>query len=333
MDIIPFFSIIIPVYNVEKYLCQCIDSIIKQDYNNIEIILVDDGSPDLCPQICDDYAFKHENIKVIHKQNGGLSDARNVGILEAKGRYLVFVDSDDWLNHDALKIAQRAIDKYSNPDVLMSRIKIYQDDTNEETECLYYFDEDELNVKSAAETYEICTELPGFWASAWMFIVRREYLLEKNLFFVKGLLHEDEQWSPKLILNSRTIGFNNHCFYYARSNRLGSITFDVNIKRELDKLLIIDDLYNESKKKQYDEAEKLALVRRCSSIFVGVFLSTFQYKSISKEQFNILVEGLKTRRYVLKYGLGMKYKILFVICLTLGTRNAVLVFNKIGLIG
>lgn len=134
---------------------------------------------------------------------------------------------------------------------------------------------------------------------------------------------------PKLILNSRTIGFNNHCFYYARGNRSGSITFNVNIKRELDKLLIIDDLYNESKKKQYDEAERLALVRRCSSIFMGVFLSTFQYKSISKEQFNLLIEGLKTRRYVLKYGSGMKYKILFVICMALGVKNAVFAFNKI----
>ena len=86
-------SIIVPVYNVEKYLRKCVDSILSQTYGNIELILVDDGSPDACPLICDDYARENVCVKVIHKNNGGLSDARNVGLEQATGDYVMFVDS------------------------------------------------------------------------------------------------------------------------------------------------------------------------------------------------------------------------------------------------
>ena len=91
-------SVIVPVYKVESYLEQCISSIIKQTYKNLEIILVNDGSPDNCGKLCDIYAKKDSRIKVIHKKNGGLSDARNVALDIATGDYIGFVDSDDWIN-------------------------------------------------------------------------------------------------------------------------------------------------------------------------------------------------------------------------------------------
>lgn len=91
-------SIIVPVYKVEEYLPRCVDSLLKQTYKNIEIILVDDGSPDGCGKLCDDYAARDSRVKVIHKKNGGLSDARNVAIPKACGEYIVFVDSDDWVS-------------------------------------------------------------------------------------------------------------------------------------------------------------------------------------------------------------------------------------------
>lgn len=96
-------SIIIPVYKVEKYLPRCIESVAAQTYKNIEIILVDDGSPDRCPEICDEYARKDSRLTVIHKENGGLSDARNAGIEAAHGRYIGFVDSDDYIHPDMYK--------------------------------------------------------------------------------------------------------------------------------------------------------------------------------------------------------------------------------------
>lgn len=96
-------SIVIPVYKVELYLEKCIESIINQTYKNLEIIIVDDGSPDNCPKICDEYAQKDNRIKVIHKENGGLSDARNAGIDVAAGKYIAFVDSDDYVSNDYIE--------------------------------------------------------------------------------------------------------------------------------------------------------------------------------------------------------------------------------------
>ena len=97
MDLI---SIIVPIYNVEQYLNQCLQSVCSQSYDNLEIILVDDGSSDRSPELCDEWAEKDSRIHVIHKQNGGLSDARNTGISCAKGEYIAFVDSDDWIEKD-----------------------------------------------------------------------------------------------------------------------------------------------------------------------------------------------------------------------------------------
>ena len=91
-------SVVVPVFNVEKYLSRCIDSIINQTYRNLEIILVDDGSSDKCPQICDSYALKDKRIKVMHKKNEGVSEARNVGLHASKGKYISFIDSDDYIN-------------------------------------------------------------------------------------------------------------------------------------------------------------------------------------------------------------------------------------------
>lgn len=105
-------SVIVPVYNVEKYLNRCIESIVQQTYKNLEIILVDDGSPDNCPQICDEWAQKDPRIKVIHKKNGGLSDARNVGFQSACGKYICFVDSDDWIEVDFCEVLLSAIVEY-----------------------------------------------------------------------------------------------------------------------------------------------------------------------------------------------------------------------------
>lgn len=96
-------SIIVPVYKVEKFLERCVESIIKQTYQNIEIILIDDESPDECPKMCDQYEIKDNRIKVIHKKNGGLSDARNAGLDIASGEYIAFVDSDDWIESDFIE--------------------------------------------------------------------------------------------------------------------------------------------------------------------------------------------------------------------------------------
>lgn len=97
----PKLSVVVPVYKVEKFLSRCIDSLLAQDYENIEVVLVDDGSPDTCPEICDRYAKADKRVKVVHKCNGGLCSARNAGIDVSTGEYITFVDSDDWVENNA----------------------------------------------------------------------------------------------------------------------------------------------------------------------------------------------------------------------------------------
>ena len=119
-------SIIVPIYNVEKYLKKCIDSIINQTYKNLEIILVDDGSPDNCGKICDEYAKKDNRIKVIHKENGGVSSARNVGVENATGEYIGFVDSDDYIEKDMYEVLINNLKKENADISIISNYEVYK---------------------------------------------------------------------------------------------------------------------------------------------------------------------------------------------------------------
>ena len=118
----PLVSIIVPIYKVEPYLRRCLDSIVNQTYTNLEIILVDDGSPDGCPQICDEYVAKDKRIIVIHKENGGLSDARNAGLDICKGEYISFVDSDDILDLNAVEYMLNA---GTDVDIVITNVKMF----------------------------------------------------------------------------------------------------------------------------------------------------------------------------------------------------------------
>lgn len=118
-------SVVVPIYKVEKYLDRCVKSIINQTYKNIEVILVDDGSPDNCPKMCDDYKKKDKRIKVIHKKNGGLSSARNVGIQNATGKYICFIDSDDYIEKDYVKRMYEVISKEKLDFVVCNYNRVY----------------------------------------------------------------------------------------------------------------------------------------------------------------------------------------------------------------
>lgn len=182
-------SVIVPVYNVEKYLSKCVDSIINQTYHNLEIILVDDGSPDRCGEICDEYATKDNRIKVIHKKNGGLSDARNAGIEVAEGGYIAFVDSDDYIASDMMDVLYHRLIK-DGSDMALCNFK-YIDEKGEEIE--------ERKNKSPIKD-EVITGIDGMKKLSqdknWYYVIAWNKLYKKEIFdnirFPKGKIHEDE---------------------------------------------------------------------------------------------------------------------------------------------
>lgn len=235
-EINPFFSIIVPVYNVEPFIRECINSILTQTFNNFEIILVDDGSPDNCPSICDEYKIKDDRVVVIHKANGGLSDARNYGIKIAHGEYLVFVDSDDFLvnNHclfDLFKYISKDFYSLYLLNNTVSTLNNYSTGKN-------YSCKKKVLLKNI-----IKNKYPRL--CAWTWICKKNLFKENDLFFKKGILHEDEQWMPRLLLcvsNNSEIGIFNKGFYFYRLNREGAITFQIKTKNIIDKIEIIDEL-------------------------------------------------------------------------------------------
>lgn len=199
------FSIIVPIYNVEKYLERCINSIINQTYNNLEIILVDDESPDNCPVICDEYAKKDNRVKVVHKKNGGLSDARNSGMDIATGDYIVFVDSDDYIELDAcakfLHFAKKGCD------ILVGDAIV----TGGTCNLQHIINSDVLTGKQyLLEAYR-AHKAP---MAAWLNVYKRQFLSENKLFFTKGILHEDEDFTPRCFLKAKTIVCTNIYFYH-----------------------------------------------------------------------------------------------------------------------
>lgn len=190
-------SIIVPIYNVEKYLNKCIDSILNQTYKNLEIILVDDNSPDNCPKICDEYAKQDTRIKVIHKENGGLSSARNAGLDICTGEYIAFVDSDDYVEKDYILDLYKTI-KDSNADISVCGfnkidlytnkiIGVYQDKKflyDDTTKFEFLFRDD--HVTSVV---------------AWNKLYRKEIF--NNLKYPEGHIHEDEYIVYDLIKNTK----------------------------------------------------------------------------------------------------------------------------------
>ena len=184
-------SFIVPVYKVEQYLSQCVESLLAQSYKDLEIILVDDGSPDNSPELCDNWARKDNRVKVLHKQNGGLSDARNAGLKQATGEYVIFIDGDDfWLNDYALEKLISIVRDYHEIDFVGFNCMYYYPDSNSLKPWVKY--EDTLKEPVDKNTAMIELVKSGtFPMSACLKLVKREFLVKKELFFLKGQIAED----------------------------------------------------------------------------------------------------------------------------------------------
>ncbi len=218
----PLISVIVPVYNVENYLRACVDSIIAQTYENLEIILVDDGSPDNCPAICDDYAKKDSRIRVIHKENGGLSDARNAGLSVMTGEYLMFVDSDDLLPKNAVSALYNLAVEYNSELVIGSHRK-FVDIT----------DLDDSIIKSNTVSYlskkeSICHMFQHGCAS-WGRLYRAD--IHKSITFPIGEINEDEAIVLKILDKCNSVIITDECVYHYRTRPESITTSSFSLKK------------------------------------------------------------------------------------------------------
>ncbi|MCH4240596.1 MAG: glycosyltransferase [Prevotella sp.] len=198
----PLISIIVPIYKVEKYLPKCVESIVHQTYKNLEIILVDDGSPDRCGKMCDEYAAKDNRIKVIHKQNGGLSDARNIAIDIAKGEYITFVDSDDYVKPNYVETLYNLIKKYQ---CMVSIVNPIVFDEYGHKKHIFSSDSKEY-CWSADEAVEKMFYQKMFDTSAWGKLYHYS-LFTTGIRYPKGLLFEDLPTTYRLFFQTNKIAF------------------------------------------------------------------------------------------------------------------------------
>ncbi|WP_289681608.1 glycosyltransferase family 2 protein [Romboutsia ilealis] len=323
----PRFSIIIPVYNIQNYLENCLDKILNQSFNDYEIILINDGSTDDSGLICEKYKLKDNRIKYINKSNEGPSSARNDGIKIATGEYVVFVDGDDWLFENSLEKINELINENKNPDIIVNRTTSYYTEQDEYIDCSYYFELEKMSKLENQEVFNVCQNMHNFWMAPWVFIVNTEHLKKNNLYFSEGLLHEDEEWVPRLILNSKNIAYNNFCYYCNRANRPGSITQSLNIKKEFDKLEIIDILINESKDPKYNQKQKEILLGRCSNLYMGV-VGKFQLYVYDNKNYRKLKQLLKDKKHVLLYSKKNTHKIVYIISSVIGIEATSKIMNS-----
>lgn len=239
-------SVIIPVYNVEKYLRKCVDSVLCQTYSDLEIILVDDGSPDRCGEICEEYALKDSRISVIHKKNGGLSDARNAGLKAAAGEYIYFLDSDDYLRNDAIGELIGCIEK-EKADMVCFSAKSFSDSG------VPVPDDEKMNYSyetaSGAEILVKRFENVDWYGAVPLFFYRADFLKREKLHFIKGLLYEDLMFSGTTCLRECRVAALNKQLYYYRRMRSGSIMNKKPVKRNFDSFFVIAKSFIAQKEK------------------------------------------------------------------------------------
>lgn len=210
-------SVVVPIYNVENFLVRCVDSIINQTYKNLEIILVDDGSPDRCPEMCDKYREKDSRVRVLHKKNGGLSDARNAGIDVATGDYIMFVDSDDYIEQDLCETVINSVrDGY---DIYAYHFRRFQSEIKGEP----YFDSGEIKYFEGREIFDYYINRKYFTHMVCDKVFSRK--LFTGVRFIKNRLAEDMAICYKLFGETNGAVYIGRTFYnyYVRENSIMGI--------------------------------------------------------------------------------------------------------------
>lgn len=304
-------SIVVPIYNVEKYLDRCLQSLLDQTYRNFEIILIDDESPDDCPRLCDEYAMRHSNISVLHLKNSGLSGARNAGIENAKGKYITFVDSDDYVDSELLSVLKKGIDADIN--ILLSMCsyrKLSQSDPMPELTKTK-----EWSVINDVEAMDMLLSNQSK-TTAWGKLYSKE--LFKDMRFPVGRLYEDMFVMPTLFRRAKKISVSpQELYFYCQDGE--SITrskFNYKMLEMIDALLV----WNNQVELYYPQLIEKAKCHYYSSIITSCqFLVkktddygiskyrqfkkeiTQEYKLILKSKFTSRSSKLKA--FLLKYGL------------------------------
>ena len=301
-------SVIVPVYNVEKYIGECIKSIINQDYENIEIILVDDGSNDKSGEICDEYALKDKRVKVIHKENGGVSSARNRGIESSTGEYIAFVDGDDYVTKDYVSYLFSLI-KSKNSDVSLS-MAYFTDYQNKQTE------NDKMRVISGKDAaIQIMSYNILIGVNNKMF--SRKVFVNKVQFDEELCMGEGFNFNTDVFQLSNTVSIGNRKIYYYRKNNNESVTTKFNAAKWENGLTAMQKIKNKMAIKDNDMMNAWIFANWRTHVDVYTLLvATKNEKKYTELYKKCLKEGKKNWKYAFKNPTARREKIRAVLIIT-----------------
>ena len=259
-------SVVVPVYNVEKYFAECVDSVLGQTYADYEIILVDDGATDSSGRMCDEYARKDARIRVIHQPNGGLSAARNTGLDAARGEYVYFLDSDDYIEPHALADLMETAER-EQADVVFFDGFVFFDECEADDSVSKYIRKAAYATENGREMLRKLLLNEEYRTAVPFMLFRTDYLRKNNLSFLKGIIHEDELFTF-LVYNADGRVAHCHEQLYARRIRPASIMTSSGAMRRYDSMLkiyyVLSKLYREGK--AAGEAATMYLIRTAKSV-------------------------------------------------------------------
>lgn len=281
------FSVILPIYKVEKYLHECVDSVLCQSFTDFEVILVDDGSPDSCPQICDEYAVKDARVSVIHQKNAGLACARNAGIAEAKGEYVVCIDSDDYLL-DMDMLAKLNEKVKSNPDVVLYGYKKYfESDGSWGADVCPTL----LEGQTAGQTLKSLLLNGSYTATAWTKAVRVDLLHKHNIQFRPGMISEDIDWYMDMLCYARRFEcLSEPCIAYRQ--RPGSISHSPKLNSLTDNIWILEEWPKRFANRNLDPDLKEALMHAMAYYWANLLVLYSSYDSKVVKKYKKQVKSL-----------------------------------------
>lgn len=303
----PYISVIIPIYKVEQYLERCVKSVLTQTYENMEIILVDDGSPDSCPGLCDSYQKLDLRVKVIHKTNGGLSSARNSGLIKANGDFVIFLDSDDfWNDNTAIeKIAYR-LKCSMETDVLLFRNLDYSCISGKQRVAQKEYDCEYIRNHNGREALIWLFDHQLFPGAAWQTVTRREFLLKNSIFFIENIKAEDIDWLLSVMLKAKKIDAVNDAFYTYLKYRGDSITGTADIK-SLDSILMTLDKWEDKMKRIQDQKVKMAIGAYLSGHYLCTLLIYNNLDTANRKEYKERLRSrLRTHAFLLDFDSSIK---------------------------
>ena len=296
-------SIIIPVFNVEEYIADCLESLINQEYDSFEILVVNDGSKDRSIHIAEQYQKRSDKIRILHKENGGLSSARNYGLQFARGNYVWFVDSDDYIRENVLG---NLLKKINGRDIDAVCFNAYNHFPDGSTKLVRKNLQQQDELFKGIELFQLFLRRKAYIQAVWSFIYRRDFLQRNSISFVEDLIHEDEPYTAIVLTKAERVTFFNEAIYFHRIRSGSIMTQTLTDKQINDVFIIIDFLQKLSG--LYPEYRTVYKFRIFCIVVVLLYrVNGTEFKSVTVKRimkldsFNILFSNIPAFKEKLEY--------------------------------